>query len=44
MAGILSAVPALGELGLGIILGLGQIPWFVWLGIVMLRGSISAAA
>jgi hypothetical protein len=44
VAGILSAVPALGELGLGIIFALGQIVWFVWLGIVMLRGSPSAAA
>jgi hypothetical protein len=44
VAGILSAVPALGELGLGIIFALGQIVWFVWLGIVMLRSSPSAAA
>jgi hypothetical protein len=44
VAGILSAVPALGELGLGMIFGLGQIVWFVWLGIVMLRSSSSAAA
>ena len=43
VAGILSAVPALGELG-GMIFALGQIVWFVWLGIVMLRGSSSAAA
>ena len=43
VAGILSAVPALGELG-GYIFGLGQIVWFVWLGIVMLRSSPSAAA
>ncbi len=41
VAGILSAVPALGELG-GMIFGLGQIVWFVWLGIVMLRSSPSA--
>lgn len=41
-AGILSAVPALGELG-GMIFGLGQIVWFLWLGIVMLRGSSSSA-
>ena len=44
VAGILSAVPALGELGLGIIFALGQIVWFVWLGIVMLRSSPGAAA
>jgi hypothetical protein len=44
VAGILSAVPALGELGLGIIFALGQIVWFVWLGILMLRSSPSAAA
>jgi hypothetical protein len=44
VAGILSAVPALGELGIGFIFGLGQIPWFAWLGIVMLRSSPSAAA
>ena len=44
VAGILSAVPVLGELGLGIIFALGQIVWFVWLGIVMLRDSSSAAA
>ena len=43
VAGILSAVPALGEPG-PIIFALGQIVWFVWLGIVMLRGSQSAAA
>ncbi len=42
-AGILSAIPALGELG-GVIFGLGQIVWFVWLGIVMLRSSSSATA
>jgi hypothetical protein len=43
VAGILSAVPALSELGLGIIFALGQIVWFIWLGIVMLRSSPSAA-
>jgi hypothetical protein len=43
VAGILTLVPALGELG-GMIFGLGQIVWFIWLGIVMLRGSPSAAA
>ena len=38
VAGILTVVPALGELG-GTIFGLGFIVWFVWVGIVMLRGS-----
>ena len=37
-AGILSAIPALGEAG-GAIFGLGQIVWFIWLGIVMLRST-----
>lgn len=36
-AGILSALPELGNVGL--IFGLGQIVWFVWLGIIMLRQS-----
>jgi hypothetical protein len=40
VAGLFSAVPALGEVA-GAIFGLGQIVWFVWLGIVMLRGSQS---
>lgn len=35
-AGIITIVPAFGELG-GMIFGLGQIIWFVWLGIAMLR-------
>jgi hypothetical protein len=43
VAGIISAVPALAELFI-FIFALGQIVWFVWLGIVMLRGSQSAAA
>jgi hypothetical protein len=38
MAGILSAVPALGEVGGGIF-GLTQIVWFVGLGILLLRNS-----
>jgi hypothetical protein len=42
VAGILSALPGLGEVGM--IFGLVQIVWFVWLGIVMLRSSPSAAA
>lgn len=41
VAGILSIVPGLGEFV--IIFGLGQIVWFVWLGIVMLRSSPSEA-
>jgi hypothetical protein len=43
VAGILTVVPALEVLGavevLGLIFGLGLIVWFVWLGIVMLRGG-----
>jgi hypothetical protein len=42
VAGILSALPGLGEVGM--IFGLVQIVWFVWLGIIMLRSSPSAAA
>jgi hypothetical protein len=38
MAGILSAVPALGEVGGGIF-GLTQIVWFLGLGILLLRNS-----
>lgn len=34
-AGIISTIPLLGEPG-GIIFGLGQIVWFIWLGIFML--------
>lgn len=41
--GLISVVPVLGELR-GLIFGLGQIVWFVWLGIVILRKSPSAAA
>jgi hypothetical protein len=43
VAGIISVVPALAELFI-YIFALGQIVWFVWLGIVMLRGSRTAAA
>jgi hypothetical protein len=43
VAGIISAVPALAELFI-YIFALGQIVWFIWLGIVMLRSSPSAAA
>ena len=35
VAGILTVVPPLGELG--IIFGLGQIFWFIWLEIILLR-------
>jgi hypothetical protein len=35
-AGVVSAIPMLAEIG-GMVFGLGQIVWFVWLGIVMLR-------
>ena len=43
---IISVVPGLGGLGviLGGIFGLGQIAWFIWLGIVMLRNSPRTAA
>lgn len=41
-AGILSALPGLGEVGL--IFGLVQIVWFIGLGIVMLSGSTSTVA
>ncbi len=37
VAGIFTVVPSLGELGT--IFGLGQILWFAWLGIIMLRAS-----
>lgn len=43
VAGILSAIPALGEIG-GAIFGLGQIVWFVWIGIVLLRGGTGSSA
>jgi hypothetical protein len=43
VAGIISIVPALAELFI-YIFALGQIVWFIWLGIVMLRRSPSAAA
>ena len=42
LAGVLTVVPALGVLGIGF--RLGEIVWFVWLGIVWFRGSRSAAA
>jgi hypothetical protein len=43
VAGILSVVPALAEIFI-YIFALGQIVWFMWLGIVMLRSKTSAAA
>jgi hypothetical protein len=42
VAGIVSVVPALAEYFI-YIFALGQIVWFIWLGIVMLRNSPSAA-
>ena len=42
VAGILTVVPAFDVLTA--VFGLGQIMWFVWLGIVMLRSSPSAVA
>lgn len=42
MAGVLTVVPALGVLGIGF--RLGEIVWYVWLGIVWVRGSRSAVA
>lgn len=38
VAGLLSAIPVLAEIG-GMIFGLGQLVWFAWLGIAMLRDS-----
>lgn len=43
VAGIITVVPTLGELG-AMVFGLGQIVWFVWLGIDMLRRSSSVTA
>ena len=43
VAGIVSVVPALAEIFI-YIFALGQIVWFVWLGIFMLRSNPSAAA
>ncbi len=42
VAGVLTVVPALEVLGIGF--RLGEMVWGVWLGIVMVRGSRSAAA
>jgi hypothetical protein len=43
VAGIISIVPALNEIGV-MIFGLSMIVWFAWLGIIMLRNSSSTAA
>ena len=43
VAGILSTIPAL-FLMLALVFGIGKIVWLIWLGIVMLRSSPSAAA
>ena len=43
VAGIVSIVPALAEIFI-YIFALGQIVWFIWLGIIMLRSSPSAVA
>ncbi len=43
VVGLVSVVPVLGELR-GLVFGLGQIVWFVWLGIAMLRKSPGSAA
>lgn len=39
VAGIVTIVPALEDLT--VVFGLGQIPWFIWLGIIFLRGKQS---
>jgi hypothetical protein len=43
VAGIISIVPALAEIFI-YVFALGQIVWFIWLGIVLLRSNKSAAA
>ena len=43
VAGIISIVPALAELFI-YIFALGQIVWFIWLGIAMLRSSKSTSS
>jgi len=44
VAGILTTVPVLAALGLfGALFGLGLIVWFVWAGVVLLRGSPGGA-
>jgi len=41
VAGLLTVIPAIAEIVV-MVYALGQIVWFVWLGIVLLRGSSSA--
>jgi hypothetical protein len=41
--GLLSAIPFIGVAGTALF-GLGKMVWSLWLGILMLRGSKSAAA
>lgn len=43
IAGILSIIPGFGEIG-GVIFGLGQIMWFLWLGGAMLRDGLIKTA
>jgi hypothetical protein len=43
LAGVVSTVPLLAEIG-GMVFGLGQIVWFAWLGVVLLRDSRSQMA
>ena len=43
VAGIITVIPPLGETG-GIIFGLGQIVWFAWVGVVLLRSLPSTTA
>jgi hypothetical protein len=43
VAGILTVVPALGDVG-GAVFGLGLIGWFFWLGIVLLRSDLAKTA
>lgn len=41
IAGLLMIAPPLGDLGM--VFGLGQIPWFIWMGVVLLRRPAVAA-
>lgn len=43
VAGLLTVIPAIAEIVV-MVYALGQIVWFIWLGIVLLRGSSSATA
>ncbi|MCP4610386.1 MAG: hypothetical protein GY845_16870 [Planctomycetes bacterium] len=42
VAGLLTVIPAIYDVVM--IFALGQIVWYTWLGIIMLRGRTSAAA